>query len=167
MSSTKNANKFKNLQNYENRLDIVNCTAFKNEIIESGIYTYNIIEDACKHIRSKYIGLCAHGKVDTIAEIKGVCEIDAEKHILVSWLNDDNSSEEDFINIVKAKTKMFTDLRPIQVFVLNNFRDGVNFEKGTPGGMFGIKKYFNFNNEIKNIDELENLIQNKTWNNFT
>lgn len=164
MSSTKNANKIKNLQNYENRLDVVNCTAFKDEIVESGIYTYNIIEDAYKHIRSKYIGLCAHGKVDTIAEIKGVCELDKEEHILVSWLNDDNSAEEDFIKIVKEKIEVFTDLRPIQVFVLNNFRDGINFKKGTPGGMFGCKKYFNFNNEIKNIDELASRISNKTWN---
>lgn len=52
------------------------------------------------------------------------------------------------------------------MFLLDNFRENINFQKDTPGGMFGSKIYFNFDSKIKNIDDLAVTIRNQTWNKF-
>lgn len=152
--------------NYKFRLDVVNCKTCKDEVIKNCIYVYTIAGDVYRHKPSKYFGIYSDKKVDTIAEIKGVCEVDENENMSVSWLNRDMCAEAELINIVKTKTEAFPDFRPIQVFVLDNFRDGLNFKKNTPGGMFGTKKYFDFTNEIKNIDDLADKIRNRTWTDY-
>lgn len=166
MPKIENLKDFEPSLNYESRLDVVNCITCKEAIIKHSIYIYPIASDIYKHKPSKYFGIYSNKKVDTISEIKGVCEVDENENISAIWFNSDMTTRENLITIVKAKTEAFPDFRPIQVFVLDNFRDGINFKKGTPGGMFGCKKYFNFDNEIKNIDELVKIIHNKTWNDF-
>lgn len=154
------------LPTWKYRLDVVNCAVSENDIKKYGVYVCPEAKGAYKHVRSKYFGIYGSKKVDTIAEIKGVCEVDENQNVSASWFNSDMTTREELISIVKTKTDAFPDFRPIQVFVLDNFRDGINFEKDSPGGMFGSKKYFNFNNKIKNIDELEGLISNQAWNDF-
>ena len=166
MPKIENINDFEQSLDYESRLNVVNCTICKEEIIKHSIYIYPIASDIYKHKPSKYFGIYSNKKVDTISEIKGVCEVDENENISAIWFNNDMTTREDLINIVKAKTEAFPDFRPIQVFVLDNFRDGINFQKGTPGGMFGSKKYFNFGNKFKSIDEFVDEIRNKTWNDF-
>lgn len=166
MPKIENINDFEPSLDYESRLDVVNCTTCKEEIIKHCIYIYPIASDIYKHKPSKYFGIYSNKKVDTISEIKGVCEVDENENISAIWFNSDMTTREGLINIVKAKTEAFPDFRPIQVFVLDKFRDGINFQKGTPGGMFGTKKYFDFTNEIKNIDDLAEKIRNRTWTDY-
>jgi len=56
-----------------------------------------------------------------------VCTVDECNNISVSWFNSDTCSREDLINVVKTKFEVFPDFRPIQVFALDNFREGINF----------------------------------------
>lgn len=154
------------LPTWKYRLDVVNCAVSEKDIKKYGVYVCPEAKGAYKHVRSKYFGIYGNKKVDTIAEINGVCTVDECNNISVSWFNSDTCLKEDLINIVKNKTEAFPDFRPIQVFYLDNFRDGINFEKDSLGGMFGSKKYFNFGTKIKDIDELVMLINNKTWNDF-
>lgn len=154
------------LPTWKQRLDVVNCAISEKDIKKYGVYVCPEAKGAYKHVRSKYFGIYGNKKVDTIAEINGVCTVDECNNISVSWFNGETSSREDLINIVKTKSEAFPDFRPIQVFALDNFRDGINFEKDSPGGMFGSKKYFNFGTKIKDIDELAKLISNKNWSDF-
>lgn len=154
------------LPTWKYRLDVVNCAVSENDIKKHSVYICPEAKGAYKHVRSKYFGIYGSKKVDTIAEIKGVCEVDENQKVSASWFNNDICSETELINIVKTKTEAFPDFRPIQVFVLDNFKDGINFEKDSPGGMFGSKKYFNFDNQIKTIDDLADSIRNKSWSNI-
>lgn len=156
------------LPTWKYRLDVVNCAVSENDIKKYGVYICPEAKGAYKHVRSKYFGIYGSKKVDTIAEIKGVCEVDENENISASWFNSDMCSEAELINIVKTKTESFPDFRPIQVFVLDNFRDGINFEKDSSGGMFGSKKYFNFDSlKVKSIDELAAHIRNGQWKRFS
>lgn len=154
------------LPTWKYRLDVVNCAVSEKDIKKYGVYVCPEAKGAYKHVRSKYFGIYGNKKVDTIAEIKGVCTVDECNNISVSWFNSDTCLKEDLINTVKNKSEAFPDFRPIQVFALDNFKEGINFEKDSPGGMFGSKKYFNFGTKIKDIDELAELISNKNWSDF-
>ena len=55
---------------------------------------------------------------------------------------------------------------PMQMFLLTNFKEDLNFYKNSKGGMFGSKIYFNFDNTIKDIDDLANQIKDKPWSEF-
>lgn len=151
------------LPTWKYRLDVVNCAVSEKDIKKYGVYVCPEAKGAYKHVRSKYFGIYGNKKVDTIAEINGVCTVDEFNNISVSWFNSETCLKEDLINTVKNKSEAFPDFRPIQVFALDNFREGINFEKDSPGGMFGSKKYFNIGAKIKNIDELAQQINNKSW----
>lgn len=151
------------LPTWKYRLDVVNCAVSEDDIKKYGVYICPEAKGAYKHVRSKYFGIYGSKKVDTIAEIKGVCEVDENQNVYASWFNNDMTTREELINIVKTKNEAFPDFRPIQVFVLDNFRDGINFEKDSPGGMFGSKKYFNFDSQIRTIDDLADYIRNRPW----
>lgn len=154
------------LPTWKYRLDVVNCAQTKNFVKTHFAYTCPEAKGHYKHSRSRYFGIYENKKVDTIAEIQGVCAIDKNDKIEVSWWDNDNCSEKEIIEKTKNLLNKIPDYRPIQVFLLDNIRDGVNFFKDSTGGMFGSKIYFNVDNSIKNIDDLFNTLHNKGWNNY-
>lgn len=165
-------NDFGLLPTWKYRLDVVNCAISEDDITKYKVYICPEAKGAYKHVRSKFFGIYGSKKVDTIAEIKGVCKVDENENISTSWFDSNMTTSEELVNIVKNKTDAFPDYRPIQVFVLDNFKEGINFEKDSPGGMFGSKKYFNF--ELKesdkqkfDIEKLTSLIQNQKWSKFS
>ncbi len=154
------------LPTWKHRLDVVNCAVSEDSIKQYHVYTCPEAKGAYWHSRAKYFGIYGDKKVDSIAEIIGVCEIDKCEEIKVRCLDSEKVSNDDIINLVKSKQAIYPDYRPFQMFLLDNFRYNINFIKDTHGGMLQSKIYFDFNDEIKNIDDLANKIQNKEWCKF-
>ncbi len=152
------------LPTWKYRLDVVNCAKTKEGVIANKLYCCPEPKGAYKHARSKYFGIYDNKKVDCIAEIKAVCTIDEDKNIKISWY-DNAYSEAEILNEAKEK-KIHVPYEPMQMFLLTNFKENLNFYKNSKGGMFGSKIYFNFDNTIKDIDDLTNLLKDKTWSEF-
>lgn len=154
------------LPTWKYRLDVVNCAISEDSIRYHQVYTCPEAKGAYWHARAKYFGIYGNKKVDSIAEIKGVCEINECNEISVRWFDSEKVKESEIINLVKDKEQAYPDYRPFQIFLLDNFRNDINFYKDTPGGMFASKIYFNFDYKINNIDDLVNKIQNQEWCKF-
>lgn len=155
------------LPTWKYRLDVVNCAVSKNDVINRKLYLCPEAKGAYKHARSKYFGIYENKNVNCIAEIKAVCMYDskAKKNISISWFDSDNYKEEDIIKEATEKSKYCWD-DGVQMFLLSDFKENINFNKDSRGGMFGSKIYFNFDEKVKDINDLETLIKNKKWSNF-
>lgn len=86
-----------------------------------------------------------------------------ESKINIAWF-DNKYNKEYILKEAEAKKEAWTE--PRQMFLLDNFRENINFKKDTAGGMFGSKIYFNFDSNIENIDDLIAIIQNQNWSKF-
>ena len=158
------------LPTWKYRLDVVNCAKSKEDVLAHKVYICPEAKGAYKHARSKYFGIYENKKVNCISEIKAVCTAEyneaTKKHkISISWYDKDNYNETDIIKEAEEKSQFCWD-ENLQMFLLNNFRENINFKKHSPGGMFGSKIYFNFDSKIKNIDDLANTITNQSWAKF-
>lgn len=148
------------------RLDVVNCAVSKNDVIERNLYLCPEAKGAYKHARSKYFGIYENKKVNCIAEIKAVCTYDSNtENISISWFDNDNYSESDILREASEKIK-FCWKGVVQMFLLGNFKENINFQKDSKGGMFVSKTYFNFDDKVKDINDLETLIKDRKWSDF-
>ena len=158
------------LPTWKYRLDVVNCAKSKEDVISRQLYLCPEARGAYKHARAKYFGIYENKNVNCIAEIKAVCTYDYDEQtkqtqIAVSWFDRDNYKEEDILKEAEEKSQYCWG-EPRQMFLLTNFKENINFKKDSAGGMFGSKLYFNFDSNIKNIDDLTTTIQNQNWSKF-
>lgn len=152
------------LPTWKYRLDVVNCAVSKNDVISRNLYLCPEAKGAYKHARSKYFGIYENKNVNCIAEIKAVCTCDLDKNITISWF-DNKYNENDILNEAKEKSAYCWN-GIVQMFLLNNFKENINFQKDSKGGMFGSKVYFNFDDKVKDINDLETLIKDRKWSDF-
>lgn len=158
------------LPTWKYRLDVVNCAKSKEDVMCRQLYLCPEARGAYKHARAKYFGIYENKNVNCIAEIKAVCTYDYDEQtkqtqIAVSWFDRDNYKEEDILKEAKEKSQYCCG-EPRQMFLLTNFKENINFKKDSAGGMFGSKIYFNFDSNIKNIDDLTTAIRNQNWSKF-
>lgn len=154
------------LPTWKYRLDVVNCAKTKDFVQENHVYTCPNTKGAYKHLRSRYFGIYENKTVNTVAEIQGVCTIDKDSQLNIAWWDNDKCSKDELFKRTKNLINKLPKYRPIQVFLLDNFRENVNFYKDTHGGMYNSKTYFNVYDTIKNIDDLVKALQNKSWSNY-
>ena len=84
----------------------------------------------------------------------------------ISWYDKDfYNDEKEVLKDAKEKSQYCWD-EPLQMFLLGEIRENINFEKDSKGGMFGSKIYFKFDDKVKNINDLEVAIKNKKWSEF-
>jgi len=155
------------LPTWKYRLDVVNCAVSKNDVMNRNLYLCPEAKGAYKHARSKYFGIYENKNVNCIAEIKAVCTYDSrsKEQISISWFDSDNYKEEDILKEATEKSiHCWGD--GVQMFLLGEFKENINFNKDSRGGMFGSKIYFNFDEKVKDINDLETLIKDKCWSNF-
>lgn len=154
------------LPTWKFRLDVVDCAKTKNFVLENHIYTCPDTKGAYKHLRSRYFGIYENKAVNIIAEILGLCIIDKDNQINVSWWDNDKCNKDELVQKTTNLLNKLPEYRPIQVFLLDNFRENVNFYKDTQGGMYNSKMSFNVYDNIKDIDDLLKVLQNKSWSNY-
>lgn len=151
------------LNDWQNILDVINCRGTKEEI-DKGFYLCPNIK-TYSHRRAKYFGAYWDKNVNYIAEIKAKIILNCNQ-LKIAW-NNTQQSEEEIILIAKEKLEFCADWRKeelanreMQMFLFGNLKQ-LDYRKKTRGGMFSSKRYFTV--KAKNINELFNELNNKTW----
>ncbi len=144
-------------------LDVINCGGTKEEIDKEFYLCPNII--TYSHRRAKYFGAYWDKNVNYIAEIKANVIINGNK-LKIAW-NNTQQLDEEIILLAKEKLKLCADWRKdelanneMQMFLLDKLNP-LEFRKESRGGMFSSKRYFTV--KAKNINELYNELNKKTW----
>jgi hypothetical protein len=154
------------LPSWEARLDVVNCAGMPNEILTENVYMCPATGGAYNHAKCKYFGMYRRKRVQKIAVIEAVVDLEDDDSAKVKW-HTAPRCETDFVQHARAKLEKIKDTRPkqypLRVFLLGPLYD-TDFRKDTPGGMFGSKRYFNVA-ELKAADaqDLALRLNGKTW----
>lgn len=148
---------------WRNILDVINCRDTKEEIDREFYLCPNI--KIYSHRRAKYFGAYWDKNVNYIAEIKAKIILNG-KQLKIAW-NNTQQSEEEIILLAKERLELCADWRKeelanneMQMFLLDKLKQ-LEFRKETRGGMFSSNRYFTV--KAKNINELFNELNNKTW----
>ncbi len=153
-------------------LDVVNCAGSIYQEIEANVYICPDTGGSYSHRRAKYLGPYSNKRVTKIFEVRAVVSI---QHELgegnVKWNNSGEPEQvliEDAREIIRRSEFRSNENKPVQlqVFLLVN-GEPTCFEKKTPGGMLGSKKYFwDMAIDCKNSHELAKLLDGKSWKDF-
>ena len=151
------------------RLDVVNCAVTRDEIINGSVYMCPNSGGLYSHKRAQYFGSYWEKAVNLVFDIEAVIVIDIDyKNSVIKWKNKKEIEETELlrqaIDAVKKYRNEEIKRNGIQVFLLKNKHD-VFFEKDTPGGLYGPKKYFYFK-KCKDMDALVEIINNSKWSDY-
>jgi hypothetical protein len=122
------------------------------------------------HNRAKYLGFYSQKKINDVAEIDAVLDLKSinPESWGVKW-NNSGQDEKDLMARAGAiianpdyyAHNDFAQGGGVLLFLLSDLREGVNFEKTSPGGIMG-RQYMKFKN-INSLDELVAAIKGRTW----
>lgn len=150
------------LPSWKNFLDIVNCAQIPEDI-EHNVYMCPATTGPYTHRRCKYFGMYRNKKVERIAEIEAVVDVELGIGEELKW-NNSGESRGDLIE--KAKNKL-RELRPeagpTRIFLLGTMHE-TSFIKSTKGGMWGSKHYVDISSfQVADAKELAKKLCGKSW----
>jgi hypothetical protein len=154
------------LSSWETRLDDINCAGFPNDILTEYVYVCPATGGAYNHAKCKYFGMYRRKRVEKIAEIEAVVDIEDDEKARMKW-RIAAGQDADFVRKARAKLQRISQTRPIQypmrVFLLGQIQE-TDFQKDTPGGMYGSKRYFDVA-MLNAVDaqELASRLRGKSW----
>jgi hypothetical protein len=154
------------LPTWGNYLDVVNCAGWPDDVLNHNVYMCPAAGGAYNHYRCKYFGMYRDKKVEKVALIKAVVDVNTDWTALKKWKHV-NDSDDDLIQQAIDKVKLLrpTEL-PIRIFLLGDLYD-TEFIKDSSGGMQGSKQYFDISKlQVKNEKELAEKLKGKTWSSF-
>jgi hypothetical protein len=152
------------LESWEHLLDVVNCAGTAdNEVLPGGVYMCPTIGGAYNHQRCKYFGMYRDKRIEQVALIEAVVDIEAPSKARVIWRN--VARAEDHL-MAEAEAKI-QELRPgdfpTRVFLLGPLY-ATDCLKDSPGGMLGSKQYFDVSSfEVDGAEALAQVLSGKTW----
>lgn len=150
-------------------LDVVNCGVTKDEVLEN-VYICPAAGRQYHHQRARYFGAYWNRAVNCLFEIDAVVIVPANFAVSseIKWKNNSSLADSDLVMRAEDAVRKYrsNEIKRIdlQVFLLDNYHK-VEFKKNTPGGMFGSKIYFRFNN-CNNMNELVSCIDHKDWSKY-
>lgn len=154
------------LPSWKYRLDVVNCRLSFDSIIERKIYICPAKDGQYNHRRSLYFGMYRNKRVEQVALIEAVIDLESEEEFTLKWKNIDKSDDE-LVKIARERRNQDTESwYPVRVFLLSEV-SYTDFVKASPGGMFSSKQYFDIS-KLKVIDtaDLARKLKGKTWENY-
>lgn len=131
------------LPSWREWLDVVNCAGIPEDITERNVYMCPTVGGSYNHDRCRYFGMYRNKRVEIIAEIDAVVDVDLESNTeLIKWRNG-TESEKDYKVLAREKVARFRpDEGPTRVFLLGKLFL-TDFRKDSSGGMYQSKRYFN------------------------
>lgn len=157
------------LSNWRGWLDVVNCGAFFEKLIETGVYVCLTTGGPYKHGRCEYLGMYWWKSVRRVATILGVVDVDAikegEANILWNNTAQGEISDEKLIELARQRFyNAYPDKDWIgRVFVLGPLIE-TDFQKDSRGGMLGSKQYFDVKKlKADSIEDLAKKLKKYDW----
>lgn len=131
------------LPSWKEWLDVVNCAGLPEDITEGGVYMCPTEGGAYAHTRCRFFGMYRNKRVEFVAEIEAVVDVDLDaKTAVIKWKNISGADIE-FQKRARAKVhELRPDEGPTRIFLLGPLSK-TDFQKDLPGGMRGSKQYFN------------------------
>ena len=154
------------LPSWKYRLDIVNCKMSFDSVLQYKIYTCPAQGGQYNHRRSLYFGTYRNKRVEQIAQIEAVVDLESESEAALIWKNDSRSELELVRIAVERRQQTGDSWYPVRAFVLGDLFS-TDFIKASSGGMQGSKQYFDIG-KLKVIDakDLAAKLRGKTWENY-
>ncbi len=151
------------LSSWEQRLDVINCAGMPQEVIEGNVYICPATSGAYNHSRCKYFGMYRNKMVERVALIEAVVDVESHDIAIVKWKNI-KGQDADYIRMARERhEKWRKDDYPTRVFILSHLIETA-FHKGTKGGMFGSKRYFDIGAlSPKDAQDLAEKLRDKQW----
>jgi hypothetical protein len=151
------------LSSWQNWLDVINCAGLPEEVLDGNVYMCPAEAGAYSHRRCKYFGMYRQKRVEKIAAIKAVVDVESEGEAKLLW---ENIIEKPAVLLNEAKDKAAT-LRPgeypTRVFLLDNLYD-TDFKKDSLGGMLGSKQYFDISrSKAGSAEDLAKYLTGRQW----
>jgi hypothetical protein len=149
-------------------LDVVNCAQHASDVIKNGAYMCPPKGGASQHRRSRYFGLYRNNKVELIAQIDAVVDIENSFESATVQTKNINASNSTVIERVistlqNVAQKGSLQRRKRRVFLLGKTFP-TSFEKDDQGGLFSSKVYFDVAAiGAKNAKELAVGLKNVKW----
>ncbi len=156
------------LSEWTDWMDVVNCAQHYDWIKTHGIYACPSSGGAYNHDRCRFFGMYRNKKVELIAQIEAVVEIDANDNALVRWNN--VAGEKNDAALIKLALERFKAVRDTpweaRVFVLGESIE-TDFIKDSPGGMFGSKMYVCIEKlKAESTVDLARKLNGRKWSEF-
>ena len=153
------------LPTWKRRLDVVNCKRTFDQVLQHRVYICPANGGHYSHRRSSYFGTYRNKRVEQVALIEAVIDLESQTEATLKWKNVDCSNES-LIAIAQERHRCCADWFPARIFVLGELHP-TDFEKTSPGGMQGNKQYFDISKlKVKNAAELALTLKGKKWDNY-
>ena len=154
------------LPSWKYLLDVVNCRSSFDSVLQHRIYTCPTQGGQYNHRRCLYFGTYRSKRVEQVAKIEAVVDLESANEGSLVWRNDDRPEEELIKIAIKRRQETGDDWYPVRVFVLSNMHP-TNFVKASSGGMFGSKQYFDIGRlQAENAADLAEKLEGKTWETY-
>lgn len=155
------------LPSWDRWLDVINCAGMPEDILEGNVYICPAKSGSYTHMRCKYFGMYRNKRVEYIAEIEAVVDVDSVNHAALLWNNAGGSKTSLLENAKEKARQLRPNEYPVRIFLLGQLIE-TNFIKDSPGGMMGSKRYFDISFlESENIKDLANKLCTKTWSDLS
>jgi hypothetical protein len=151
------------LPSWERLLDVVNCAGIPDDVFVGNVYMCPATGGSYNHQRCKYFGMYRSKRIERIALIEAVVDVEAIGRATVKWQNVPGS-EEELKRLAEAKIEKFrpNDL-PTRVFLLGPLYV-TDCQKDSPGGMQTSKQYFDIGPlKVDGAEHLARALSGMTW----
>lgn len=155
------------LPTWKHRLDACNCSTMSHEQVEHGTYICPATGGAYTHQRARFFGMYRNKRVDHVAAIRAVVDVEADGTASIYYKNVGTPDDELF-DEARAKRN---EIRPgddhaLRIFLLGPLYE-TDFRKDSPGGMMGSKQYFSVKALSPNgVEQLAQDLRGKPWSQF-
>lgn len=151
------------LPSWEKWLDVINCSTLAQDVLDGSVYMCPAEGGAYSHDRCKYFGMYRDKKVEKIAIIRAVVDVESEDVAKLLWNNSEEHKDK-LLNEALAKLSNFRPgAFPTRVFLLGELFE-TEFIKETPYGLRGSKTYFNIEAAKTNdAQKLAHFLKGKNW----
>lgn len=154
------------LPSWNRRLDVINCAGLPSDVLVENVYMCPASGGAYSHCRCKYFGMYRNMRIEKVALIEAVIDLEGPGIATVKWKNVPTSQEQ-LMKLAEAKLqKIRPGAFPTRVFLLGQLYD-TDCQKDSKYGMWSSKKYFDIEHlQADGAEDLARLLIGKKWSEF-
>jgi hypothetical protein len=156
------------LSSWAHMLDVVNCARSSDEFLHGSVYICPAVGGAYSHERCKYFGMYRQKRVEQVALIEAVVDVELGTGETVKWRNVDRD-DKTLRELARSKVKQFRTKNPNdprRVFLLAEQAE-TDFRKDSPGGMQSSKRYFDVSRlNATDASDLAKKLSGQVWSEF-
>ena len=151
------------LPSWQNWIDVINCAGLPDDVLIGNVYMCPAEGGAYSHSRCIYFGMYRQKKVEKIALIRSVVDVESVSQANLLWKNIDGQTS-DLLSEAKSKVaSLRPNEYPTRIFLLDTLYD-TEFVKDSPGGMLGSKQYFDISRlNAKDAASLAKILEGRNW----